>query len=105
MFRKGGRFKYHYGVQLESVTLRDGVASADTLYRVMWKKGDRVASSRDATPDGPRIEYKESLSLVCTMYRDAARGARFASKEATFTLLNHREGKPPSSARPLGAMT
>ena len=34
------------------------------------------------------------------MYRDAARGARFASKEATFTLLNHREGKPPSSARP-----
>ena len=39
MFRKG-QFKYHFGVQLESVTLRDGVASADTLYRVMWKKGE-----------------------------------------------------------------
>lgn len=102
---KGGAFKYHYSVQVDSVTLRDGIAlSSDVRYRLLWKKGDRAASTREIAANGVgTVEYDESLSLVCTMYRDSTRaGAQFLPKEASFTLLCGREGKPTGSYRPLG---
>jgi hypothetical protein len=42
---KGGKFKYHFSVQVRSVSLRDGIALLpDVRYRVLWKKGDRAAT-------------------------------------------------------------
>ena len=53
--------------------------------------GDQVASTRDGVPDDAcALRFDETLSLVCTMYREggAARGAAFAPKLATFSLLH-----------------
>ncbi|KOO24826.1 hypothetical protein Ctob_005536 [Chrysochromulina tobinii] len=102
---KGGKFKYHFSVQVRSVSLRDGIALLpDVRYRVLWKKGDRAASTRDFAASSVGVaSYDEELSLVCTMYRDPDRGAaQYLPKEATFTLLCGREGKKTGSFRPLG---
>eukprot|EP00900_Chrysochromulina_parva_P004890 jgi/Chrpa1/14401/Chrysochromulina_OHIO_Genome00021704-RA len=102
---KGGKFKYHFSVQVRSVSLRDGIALLpDVRYRVLWKKGDRAASTREVAASSVGVaSYDEELSLVCTMYRDPDRGAaQYLPKEATFTLLCGREGKKTGSFRPLG---
>ena len=105
MFRKGGTFKYHFSVNVRSVRLRDGIALLpDVRYRVLWKKGDRAASTREVAASSVGVaSYDEELSLVCTMYRDPDRGAaQYLPKEATFTLLCGREGKKAGSFRALG---
>lgn len=110
--RRQGAFKYQFNVHVHDVTLRDGVA-ADAWFHLMMKKGDRVATTQKAeaaagpsvpSPNltGVKVPFDEILTLVCTMYRDSTRGAKFAHKEATFTLLHGRAGKATSSARPLG---
>jgi hypothetical protein len=92
--------------RLDGLALRDGVANPPGYhYVVMWKKGGKVAMSREATADTDgRATFDDSLSLMCTMYREAAQsaGGHFAPKEASFTLLHCRDGKPVASAKPLG---
>ena len=111
MFRRrgaGGSFKYHFSAHIDRITLRDGVACPPgCTFVVVWRKGGKVAMTRAASPgEGQAFAFDESLSLVSTMYRDvsggAPRGGHFQPKEASFTLLLCRNGKPISAAKPLG---
>ena len=80
---RGSSFKYHFSVEVASVTLRDGVSvPGGASFRVVWKRGDKVASTRELAPEGAALPFDETLALVCTMYRDPAVGA-YAEKEAT----------------------
>ena len=68
----------------------------------MWKRGDKVASSRELEKADP-IVFDETLSLVCTMYRDPSQGT-YAEKEASFGL--HMSGaRSNSSTRQLARAT
>ena len=101
--RGGGQFKYHFSATVRKVELREGVASSNEVqHRIMWKKGDKVASTREVATDRSTLAYDETLSLVITMYRSSDRGS-FAQKEASFTLLCCRKGK--SAVKPLGRAT
>lgn len=71
-------------------------------FRVQWKRGDKVASTRDLEKAADTIAFDETLSLVCTMYRDAAQGV-YAAKEASFSLL--MTGPRSSSTRQLARAT
>ena len=111
MFRRRSSFKYHFSARVDRVTLREGVASPPGFHYVLvWRKGGKVAMTRPAAADERGMaSFDESLSLVCTMYREttgAPRGAHFAPKQASFTLLHCRDGKPvTSSAKALGRST
>ena len=97
-----GSFKYHFNVHVHDVVLREGmVVPEGAKFRLVWKRGDKVASSREIAQASPMV-FDESLSLVCTMYRDPAVGA-YAEKEAAFAL--HMTGPRAGSATrqvPLG---
>ena len=81
-------------------TLPHGVLQAK--FRLVWKRGDKVASSRELGKAEPMV-FDESLSLVCTMYRDPALGS-YAEKEASFAL--HMTGpRAGSSTRQLARAT
>ena len=46
--------------------------------------------------------FNEDISLVCTMYREAAKRIDpFQPKECSFNLLQNRDGKPPTPAKAL----
>ena len=106
--RRGGSFKYHFSAHIDRVTLRDGVACPPGFhFAVVWRKGGKVAMTHAASVgESLTVSFDEELSLVSTMYRDASagapRGGNFQPKEASFTLLHCRDGKPISSAKPLG---
>ena len=90
-----GSFKYHFNVHVHDVVLREGmVVPEGAKFRLVWKRGDKVASSREIAQASPMV-FDESLSLVCTMYRDPAVGA-YAEKEAAFAL--HMTGPRAGSA-------
>ena len=66
------------------MTLRDGVSvPGGASFRVVWKRGDKVASTRELAPEGAALPFDETLALVCTMYRDTGGGAAFAAKDAS----------------------
>ena len=70
--KRGAGFKYHFNVHVQSIVLREGVAlPPDATLRVLWKRGDKVASTRELPPaaDG-LLGFDEGMSMVCTMYRD-----------------------------------
>ena len=72
MFKgRKGRFKYHFSAIIHAVELHDGgVVSPQMRCRVMWKKGDRVASTRDVTvqatllDDAGNVEAASEVSLI-----------------------------------------
>jgi len=89
----GAKFKYHYSVLVDEVVLRAGVvAPPDASFRIAWKRGDKLATTRARAAEGGRIKFDETLALVCTMYRDTT-GGGFDAKEATFTLLQQQGHK------------
>lgn len=102
--RRKGAFKYHFSVRVHGVKLRDGPAApAGMHFNVLWKRGDKVASTREKVAgEAGALAFDETISLVCTMYRDPTRGGQFAPKEATFSLLHGRDGKPLSASKQLG---
>ena len=103
---RGSSFKYHFSVEVASVTLRDGVSvPGGASFRVVWKRGDKVASTRELAPEGAALPFDETLALVCTMYRDTGGGAAFAAKDASFTLLQGRSDKPGTVVRQLAKAT
>ena len=98
-----GSFKYHFNVHVHDVVLREGMLVPEgAKFRLVWKRGDKVASSRELAQASPMM-FDESLSLVCTMYRDPALGA-YAEKEAAFAL--HMTGpRAGSTTRQLARAT
>ena len=103
---RGSSFKYHFSVEVASVTLRYGVSvPGGASFRVVWKRGDKVASTRELAPEGAALPFDETLALVCTMYRDTGGGAAFAAKDASFTLLQGRSDKPGTVVRQLAKAT
>ena len=106
--RRGAGFKYHFCFHVQSVVLREGVSvPPDATLRVVWKRGDKAASTRELPPGSGRLEYDEGMSMVCTMYREtaAATGA-YATKEATFSLMQSRSAAGHKGhQRPLARLT
>ena len=103
--KRGAGFKYHFNVHVHRVVLREGVVlPPDATLRLLWKRGDKVASTRELSPSSDRrLGFDEGLSMVCTMYRD---DAAYASKEVAFTLLQSRSAPGHRGhQRPLAKLT
>ena len=102
-----GAFKYHFSVHVDRVVLREGVSNPPGHhFRILWTKGNKVAMTKEAAASDNTtgsVAIDDTVSLVCTMYRDAnSQGGTFASKEASFTLLHCRDGKAVRNAKSLG---
>ena len=96
--RRGGSLKYHYTVKIDCVTMRDDmVCPPGFQFAVAWRSGGKVAVTHVCTAQEAGVAvFDAELAMVCSIYRDAAsgpRGSHFVPKEASFTLLQCREGK------------
>lgn len=104
--RRGASFKYHYSLHVSEVKLREGVqVPPDSAFSIAWKRGEKLATTTPHNATGSSIMCNQTLSLVCTMYRAAAKtvgSPAFQGKESSVTLLQGRAGKALSSFKQLG---
>ena len=65
---------------------------------VIWKRGAKRTETREKvliSPDKPRGEFNETMSMFATLSKDVAKN-RFIEKNTTFTVKLHAEKKMKS---------
>eukprot|EP00898_Chlorokybus_atmophyticus_P005898 jgi/Chlat1/6309/Chrsp44S05787 len=78
--KKGLKFQFDV-----VITRAYSVIPGTTALQVVWKRGPKVASTRVAPVNNGEAIWKETLSMLVTLYRDTRTG-RFDEKSCTFSV-------------------
>ena len=90
------QFKYHFDVRVDTVKLHAPLPSANDRLCFLWTRGSKTAITAEQAVSQGAIEYRQSLSLICTLFRDTAVAdgsgpSKYLEKLCSFALVE-REG-------------
>lgn len=81
------QLKYQYDVVVHSLTFLAPAVPAGPL-AVLWTRGSKTAITGEQRLVGKEATFNQQLTLICTLFRDAAHGpAQFAEKLCSFALI------------------
>ncbi|KAJ1627024.1 hypothetical protein T492DRAFT_192120 [Pavlovales sp. CCMP2436] len=93
-----GSFKYQFSLRAISLTLAREVLHglpANAVLQIVCKRGSKVAETREFVCAGEQTSLDGLMSMICTLYREPDRHARFEGKEATLIVQLICAGRRP----------